>query len=104
MLYNKNTGDDIVRLPNMSDYISLTTKEYVKEGVKLDILPPSEIIIKEKNDDYIIIGSSMGITEISDKGTISLMNAPKEIKIKKGETKKLTLPMTDYFDSVTITY
>ncbi len=93
-----------MRVPNINDYITLTTRKYVKEGVKLDILLPSEIIIKEKNDEFIVIESSMGIAEISEKGTISLMNAPKEIRINKGETKKLTLPVTDYFSSVTITY
>lgn len=93
-----------MRLPNMNDYITLTTKEYVKEGIKLDILSPSEIIIREKNDNFIVIESSMGIAEVSERGTISLMDAPKEIRINKGETKKLTLPVTDYFSSVTITY
>lgn len=93
-----------MRSPNMNDYITLTTNEYVKEGIKLDILLPSEIIIKEKNDDFIVIESSMGIAEISEKGFMSLMNTPKKIRINKGETKKLTLPVTDYFGSVTITY
>ena len=93
-----------MKLPNMNDYITLTTKEYVKEGIKLNILLPSEVIIKEKNDDFIVIESSMGIAEISENGFISLMDAPKEIRINKGETKKLTLPVTDYFNSVTITY
>lgn len=93
-----------MKLPDMNDYITLTTKEYVKEGTKLDILPPSEVIIKEKNDDFIIIESSMGIAEVSEKGGISLLDAPKEIRINKGETKKVTLPMFDYFHSVTITY
>ena len=93
-----------MKMPNMNDYISLKTKKYIKDGLKLDILLPSEVTIKEKTDNFIIISSSMGITEISEKGTISLINAQNEIKINKGETKRLTLPMTDYFGSVTITY
>lgn len=93
-----------MKLANRNDYITLTTKRYVKEGLKLGVLLPSEVTVKVKNDDYIIIESSKGIVEIPEKGAISLKNAPKEIKINKGETKKLTLPVTDYFDSITITY
>ena len=75
----------------------------IEEGVKLNILLPSEVKIKEKTDDYIIISSSLGIVEIVD-GKISLLNAPHEIRINKGEEKKLTLPMTDYSESVIIKY
>ena len=92
-----------MRIPNPNDYISLTTKRYIEEGCKLNILLPSEVCIKEKNNEYIVISSSLGIAEIKN-GFINLSNAPKEITIKKGETKKLTLPVTDYFDAVTISY
>ncbi len=93
-----------MKMPNMNDYITLTMEVYIKEGIKLNILSPSEVVVKEKTANYIIIESSMGIAEISDKGTISLMNTSKEIRINKGETKKLTLPVTDYFGSATIKY
>lgn len=93
-----------MRVPNPNDYIALTTKKYIEEGCKLNILSPSEVYIKEKNDEYIILTSSLGIAEINEIGAISLKNAPKEIMIKKGETKKLTLPVRDYFSSVIIGY
>lgn len=93
-----------MKIPNPKDYITVTTKRYIEEGCKLNILLPSEVYVKEKNDEYIIITSSLGIAEINEIGAINLKSAPKEIKIKKGETKKLTLPVTDYFSSVTIGY
>ena len=91
-------------VPNLNDYITVTTKRYIEEGCKLDILSPSEVYIKEKNDEYIILTCCVGIADINEIGAISLKNTPKETMIKKGETKKLTLPVTDYFSSVIIGY
>lgn len=92
-----------MRMPNENDIISITKKEVIYAGKKLDILAPSEVRIKEKTDEYIIIESSLGIVEVVN-DSFSLHNPPKEIMIKKGEEKKLTLPMTDYFGSVIIKY
>lgn len=93
-----------MKIPNVNDAISITTKNYVEKGTKLNILPPSEITIIEKTDEYIVLESSLGITEINDNGGINLMSGEKTLKINKGESKKITLPMMDYFHSVVIKY
>ena len=93
-----------MKMPNKNDAITITNKVYVEEEAVLNILPPSRVTIKEKNDDYIIIESSYGITEVNKDSGINLFDDNKEIVIKKGESKTLTLPMTDYIGSVTIEY
>ncbi len=92
-----------MRMPNEKDEIKVTTNHYICKGQKLDILQPSEVYIKEKTDEYIVIYSSDGIVEVID-GKVSLYNSTKEITIKKGEIKTLTLPMTDYFSYAIIEY
>lgn len=75
-----------------------------KQGDKLDILVPSEVFIIEMCDEYVVIESNMSMTEIRPNGTMSLLNTFKNIKINKGEIKKITLARTDYKDSVMLTY
>ena len=94
----------MINIDSMNKYIEVISKVSISDNMKLDILRPSNVWIKEKNDDYIIIESSCGITEIKEDGTINLFDNSKEIKILKGEQKELTLPLTDYFDSVIIKY
>lgn len=67
------------------------------------MLSACEIFVKEKTD-YIVLESSKGLVEVSESGTIDLMNSLTEIRINKGEAKKITLAATDYFYSVTIKY
>lgn len=67
------------------------------------MLSACEIFVKEKTD-YIVLESSKGLAEVSESGTIDLMNSLTEIRINKGEAKKITLAATDYFYSVTIKY
>lgn len=89
---------------NNNDYITITKKEYISENSKLNILSGVEIIVKEKTEDYIILESNSGLTEVKENGTINLFDPQKEIKINKGESKKITLAATDYFDSVIVKY
>jgi len=93
-----------MKIPNENNAITITTKNYIEKGAKLNILPPSEITIIEKTEDYIVLESSLGITEIKENGGINLMSEDKTIKINKGESKNITLPMFDYFHSVVIKY
>lgn len=74
------------------------------QGDKLDILAPSEVYVIELCDEYVVIESNMSMTEIKPNGTMSLFNTFKQLKINKGETKKVTLARTDYKDSVTLMY
>lgn len=92
-----------MKVPDLKYSIEITSREYLHEGCKLDILKPSEVTVKELTDDYVVLASTEGIVEVND-GGISLSNSPKEIKIQKGECKTVTLPVTDYFHSVTIQY
>lgn len=92
-----------MRMPNENDYISVTKKEYVYNGKKLDAFNPYEVYIKEKTDEYIVIESEAGIVEEVN-GAISLYNPPTSIKINKGETKVLAIPVTDNPYNVTIKY
>lgn len=101
---NNEVVNNTINVNSMNEYIEITEKVYISDNMKLDILKPSNVFVKEKNEDYIIIESSAGITEIKDDGTINLFDNTKEIKILKGEQKKVTLPLTDYFDSVIIKY
>lgn len=93
-----------MRMPNLNDKLTITRNYYIDNDTKLNVLSGCEIIVKEKTDDYIILFCSVGLAEISDSDTISLFDAPKEVRINKGETKHLTLPVTDYFESVYIKY
>ncbi len=89
---------------NNNDYITITKKKYISENSKLNILSGVEIVVKEKTEDYVILKSNSGLTEVKENGTINLFDAQKEIKINKGESKKITLAATDYFDSVIVKY
>lgn len=89
---------------NNNDYITITKKEYISENSKLNILSGVKIVIKEKNEDYIILESNNDLTEVKENGTINLLDAKKELKINKGESKKITLAATDYVDSVIVKY
>ena len=75
-----------------------------KQGDKLNVLVPSEIYIVEMNDNYVVVESSLSLTEVKDNGTISLMDTFKQLKINKGENKNITLARTDYKGSVTLMY
>ena len=92
-----------MRIPSKKDEIKITINDYIFEGKKLDILEPSEVYIKEKTDGYITIFSSDRIVEVID-GTISLYKPSKEITIKKGKRKIVTLPAMDYFWCAIIEY
>lgn len=73
-------------------------------GDKLNILLPSEVYIKEKNFEYVLIDSSISMTEIKENGTISLYNTFNQLKLYKGESKRVTLALTDYKSSVTLEF
>lgn len=75
-----------------------------KQGDKLNILVPSEIYIVEMNDNYVVVESSLSLTEVKDNGTISLIDTFTQVKINKGENKKITLARTDYSGAVTLMY
>lgn len=75
-----------------------------KQGDKLNVLVPSEIYIVEMNDNYVVVESSLSLTEVKDNGTISLMDTFKQLKINKGENKNITLARTDYKGAVTLMY
>ena len=95
-----------MRMPNENDYIKITYNKLVHEGSVLDIFGVEDkVYVKEKTDEYIIIASEYGIVEVSDDNSINLNNPPREIKINKGESKTLTIPMTDnFYGDVTIKY
>ncbi len=92
-----------MKLPNKNDFITVTTQEYIQEGTELNFLP-GKIVVKEKTDEYIVLESSYELTEVNQFGMINLSNGFKEIKINKGESKVLTLAMTDFPFSATIKY
>ena len=95
-----------MRMPNENDYIKVTYNKFIHEGSVLDVFGVEDkVYVKEKTDEYIIIASEYGIVEVADDNSINLNNPPREIKINKGESKTLTIPMTDnFYDDVTIKY
>ena len=88
---------------NIPNKLKITQSYYINEGLKIDILKPSEIEVLEITDEYVILKSSMGFAEITN-NTIDLNKKLETIKIKKGEKKQVTLPMLDYYNSISIEY
>lgn len=85
-------------IPNENDYVEITYNKFIHEGSVLDVFGvENKAYVKEKTDEYIIIASEYGIVELAEDNSINLNNPSKEIKINKGETKKLSIPMTDNF-------
>jgi hypothetical protein len=81
----------------------MNLNEY-KIGDKLDILVPSDVFVVDATEDYIVIESSLSMTEVKENGTISLMNTFKQLKINRGESKNITLARTDYKGTITLMY
>lgn len=81
----------------------MNLNEY-KIGDKLDILVPSDVFVVDVTEDYIVIESSLSMTEVKENGTISLMNTFKQLKINRGESKTITLARTDYKGTITLIY
>ena len=93
-----------MKMIDKNDYITIKKQVFAKPGVKLNILSGYEITVKEKTMDYIILKSPSGLTEVNENGTINLLDSKHEIKINKGESKTITIPAMDYFDSVEVKY
>ena len=96
-------GEDM-KIINKEDYIYITEPKIVSKGSKLDILSPSEVIVKDKTKDYITIESSIALAVVNENGRINLNSDIYEVTINKGQEIKITLALTDYFQSVVIKY